>query len=75
MLFLQLCKPCFQTIVTELIQTQNFNKSPIIAGTTSDLPIAVEPIEAQTIIDMPDDAENESQYWFINYGKEPQGYN
>jgi hypothetical protein len=43
--------------------------------TTSDLPIAVEPIEAQTIIDMPDDAENESQYWFINYGKEPQGYN
>jgi hypothetical protein len=39
----KVCKPLFQTIVTELIQPQNFNKSSTVAQTSSDLPIAVEP--------------------------------
>jgi hypothetical protein len=45
----KICKPLFQTIVTELIQPQHFNKSSTVAQTSSDLPIAMEPIEAPTI--------------------------
>jgi hypothetical protein len=47
--FYEICKPLF---VTDLIQTQNVNKSPIVVPQTiSDLPIVVEPIEAQNTLD------------------------
>ena len=41
--------------------------------TDIDLPIVVEPIEEQSITDIHDDAENENQICFINYGAEFQG--
>jgi hypothetical protein len=46
--------------------------------TTSDLPIVAEPIEAQSIDNLPNsvepnEAEMENQLWFIKYGKELQG--
>lgn len=55
-----------QTIIDEPIEAQSI-----------DLPIVVEPIEAQhinlPIVVEPIEAQNESQTWYINYGKECQG--
>ncbi len=56
---------------------------PVEAKTIIHLPIVVEPVEAQSvtsdiktksIMDMPDEAENEDQICSINYGAEFKGY-
>ncbi len=69
-------------IVEEQFETNTTNTtSPMrVTNTTSpmrvtdiDLPIVVEPIEEQSITDIHDDAENENQICFINYGAEFQG--
>ena len=47
---------------------------PIEAKTVIDLPIVAQPIiEAKSVINMPDEAENENRICIINYGAEFQG--
>jgi hypothetical protein len=56
---------------------------PIEAQNNIELPIVVAPVEAKSITDLsigiehnsvvPNEANNENQIWFINYGKELQG--
>ena len=49
------------------------NTTSPMRGTDIDLPIVVEPTEPQSIIDMPNYAENENKICLINYGAEFQG--
>ena len=68
-------------IVVEPIEAKTIDLP--IKAKTIDLPIVVEPIEAKSNTDLsigvehnsvvPNEAKNENQIWFINYGKELQG--
>ena len=75
-------------IVVEPVEAQNNVELPIVvepieAQNNIKLPIVVAPIEAKSITDLsigiehnsvvPNEANNENQIWFINYGKELQG--